>query len=40
MKGVFTPEPFEQFETFVQSFKFLKKTFYEEFEEKVKKLKG
>jgi hypothetical protein len=40
MKGTFDPEPFEQFETFVKSFKFLKKTFYEEFEEKVKKLKG
>ena len=40
MNGTFAPEPFERFETFVQSFKFLKKTFYEEFEEKVKKLKG
>ena len=40
MNGTFDPEPFEQFESFVQSFKFLKKTFYEEMEEKVKKLKG
>jgi hypothetical protein len=40
MNATFAPEPFEQFETFVQSFKFLKKTFYEEFEEKLKKLKG
>jgi hypothetical protein len=40
MNGTFDPEPFGQFETFVQSFRFLKKTFYEEFEEKVKKLKG
>ena len=40
MNGTFDPEPFEQFEAFVQSFKFLKKTFYEEFEEKVKSLKG
>ncbi len=40
MKGTFDPEPFEQFQTFVKSFKFLKKTFYEEMEEKIKKLKG
>jgi hypothetical protein len=40
MNGTFDPEPFEQFESFVQSFKFLKKTFYEEMEEKVKKLNG
>ncbi len=40
MNGTFDPEPFERFETFVQSFKFLKKTFYEEMEEKIKKLKG
>ena len=40
MNGTFDLAPFELFETFVQSFKFLKKTFYEEMEEKVKKLKG
>jgi len=40
MNGTFDPEPFEKFEAFVQSFKFLKKTFYEEMEEKIKKLKG
>ena len=40
MSGTFDPEPFEQFEAFVQSFKFLKKTFYEETEEKIKRLKG
>jgi hypothetical protein len=40
MNGTFAPEPFEQFEAFVQSFKYLKKTFYEEMEEKIKKLKG
>jgi hypothetical protein len=38
--GSFAPEPFEKFETFVRSFKFLKKTFYEEMDEKIKKLKG
>ncbi len=38
--GLLPQSRFEHFETFVQSFKFLKKTFYEEFEEKVKKLKG
>jgi len=40
MKAAFDPEPFEQFEIFVQSFKFLKKTFYEEIEEKIKNPKG
>jgi hypothetical protein len=40
MDGTFDPEPFEKFEAFVHSFKFLKKTFYEEMEEKIKKLKG
>lgn len=40
MNGTFDPEPFEQFETFVQSFKFLGKTFYEGLEEKIKKLRG
>lgn len=40
MNGVFDSEPFEQFEIFVKSFKFLKPTFYDGLEEKVKKLKG
>jgi len=40
MSGTFAPEPFEQFDNFVQSFRFLKKTFYEEFEENLKKVKG
>jgi hypothetical protein len=40
MNRTFSQEPFEQFEAFVQSFKFLKKTFYEEMEEKIEKLKG
>ncbi len=40
MKGTFDQGPFEQFEAFVKSFKFLKKTFYEEMEEKIKKLRG
>jgi hypothetical protein len=39
MNGTFDPEPFEKFQAFVQSFKFLKKTFYEEMEEKIKSLK-
>jgi hypothetical protein len=40
MNGTFDSGPFEQFETFVKSFKFLKPTFYEEIEEKIKKLKS
>jgi hypothetical protein len=40
MNGTFDQEPFEQFQAFVQSFKFLKKTFYEELDEKIKRLKG
>ena len=40
MKGTFDQEPFEQFEAFAKSFKFLKKTFYEELEEKIKNLHG
>jgi len=36
MSGTYDQEPFDQFETFVHSFRFLKKTFYEEFEEKIK----
>ena len=37
--GTYDQEPFDQFETFVQSFRFLKKTFYEEFEQKLKQLR-
>ncbi len=40
MKGTFDQDPFEQFEAFVKSFKFLKKTFYEEMDEKIKKPRG
>ncbi len=40
MNGTFSQEPFEQFKAFAESFRFLKKTFYEEFEEKLKKQKG
>jgi hypothetical protein len=40
MNGAYAQEPFDQFEAFVQSFRFLKKTFYEEFEEKLKQSKG
>ena len=40
MNGTFAPEPFEQFKAFVESFRFLKKPFYEEFEEKLKKAKS
>ena len=40
LKGTFDPEPFVQFETFVRSFKYLKKPFYEEIEEKIKRLEG
>jgi hypothetical protein len=36
----FDPEPFEHFERFVRSFKFLKPYFYEELNDKIKKLKG
>jgi len=36
----YDPEPFGHFEAFVQSFKFLQPTFYEELGEKMKKLKG
>jgi hypothetical protein len=39
MKGAFSQEPFDHFETFVQSFKFLKPTFYEELEKEIEKLK-
>ncbi len=37
MNGTYSQEPFGYFETFVQSFKFLKKDFYENFEEELKK---
>ena len=37
MKGTYAQEPFKYFETFVQSFTFLKKTFYENFEEELTK---
>lgn len=40
LQGSFDPEPFEHFETFVRSFKFLKPGFYDELHEKIKKLKG
>ena len=40
INGTYDQEPFDQFETFVQSFRFLKKTFYEEIEEQIKRLKG
>lgn len=39
LKGAFDPGPFQQFETFVKSFKYLKKPFYEEIEERIQKLK-
>ena len=37
LNGTFSEEPFKHFEAFVQSFKFLKKDFYENFEEELKK---
>ena len=37
MNGTYTQQPFDYFETFVQSFKFLKKDFYENFEEELVK---
>jgi hypothetical protein len=40
LQGTYSPEPFEHFDKFINSFKYLKKTFYEEFEEKIKELKG
>jgi hypothetical protein len=40
LNGAFSQEPFDHFEAFVSSFKFLKKDFYEEMEEKIKELKG
>ena len=40
LKGSWDAEAFGHFDKFVNSFKFLKKTFYEDFEEKLKELKG
>jgi len=37
LNGTFSQEPFDHFEAFVQSFKFLKKDFYENFEDELKK---
>ena len=37
LDGAFSQEPFDRFEIFVQTFKFLKKDFYENFEEELKK---
>jgi hypothetical protein len=38
MNGTYAQEPFDYFETFVQSFTFLKKDFYENLEEEMNKL--
>jgi hypothetical protein len=38
LKGPFDPEPFQQFEAFAKSFKYLKKPFYEEIEERIKRV--
>ncbi len=40
LKGSWDAEAFNHFDKFVNSFKFLKKGFYEEFDEKLKELKG
>ncbi len=40
LKGSWDAEAFGHFDKFVNSFKFLKKGFYEEFDEKLKELKG
>jgi hypothetical protein len=37
LTGTFSQEPFDYFETFLQSFKFLKKDFYEQLEEEMTK---
>jgi hypothetical protein len=37
MNGTYSQEPFDYFETFVHSFKFLKKDFYEGFEDELAK---
>ena len=39
LKGSFDPEPFQQFEGFAKSFKYLKKPFYEEIEEQITRVK-
>jgi len=38
LNGAFSQEPFDHFDAFVRSFKFLKKDFYENFEDELKKL--
>jgi len=40
LDGQFDMQVFEVFDNFVQSFKFLKKTFYENLDEQIQKLKG
>ena len=40
MKGSFDPKPFQAFEDFVKSFEYLKPTFYEEIEERIKRSEG
>jgi hypothetical protein len=40
LKGPFDPEPFQQFEVFAKSFKYLKRPFYEEIEERIKRVEG
>lgn len=40
LKGLFDPEPFQKFEAFAKSFKYLKKPFYEEIEERIKRVEG
>ena len=37
LNGTYSQEPFDHFEAFVRSFKFLKKDFYENFEEELTK---
>jgi hypothetical protein len=37
LQGVYSQEPFDHFEAFVRSFKFLKQDFYESFEEELEK---
>lgn len=37
LNGTYSQEPFDHFEAFVKSFKFLKKDFYENFEDELKK---
>ncbi len=40
LNGSFDPDGFARFETFVQSFTFLKPSFYDQLNEKIRKLKG